>query len=78
MQIKHIQARVEMTKYKKLKKVAEMRNKTLNETIVEAIDEFTKKYTTVDPDDILFTAKKFEFKETDLSQRHAKYRFAEV
>jgi hypothetical protein len=77
MQIKHIQARVKMAKYKKLKKVAEMQNKTLNETIGEAIDEYTKKYTVIDPDDILFTAKKFKFKETDLSERHAKYRFAE-
>lgn len=77
MQIKHVQARVNMAKYKELKKVAEIQNKTLNETIEEAIDEYTQKHAVIDPDDILFTAKKFEFKEADLSMRHAKYRFAE-
>jgi|GEM_PF-6125252 len=77
MQIKHVQARVPAAKYKKLKKVAELLDKSLNETIEEAIEEYTSKYYTIDQDDILFTAEKFDFKERDLSERHAKHRFKE-
>jgi hypothetical protein len=75
--IKHVQARVDIARYRRLKKVAEIRDKTLNEILEEAIEEYTKKYMVIDPEDILFTAEKFEFKEADLSEKHAKYRFKE-
>jgi uncharacterized protein (DUF1778 family) len=73
--IKHIQARVDLNRYEKLKKAAEMRKKSLNEALKEAIDEYAERHSRVDSEDILFVSEKFDFEEEDLSKNHAKYRF---
>ncbi len=73
--IKNVQARVDISKYNKLKKVAEARQMSINDLVEAAIEEYTAKYLSIDPNDPLFKATKFDFKETDLSSRHAKYRF---
>lgn len=73
--IKNVQARMDISKYNKLKKVAEAMHMTINDAVEAAIEEYTAKYLSIDRSDPLFTSAKFDFKETDLSTRHAKYRF---
>ncbi len=76
MHIKHVQARIDIAKYNKLKKMAGAEDKSINALIADALDEYTERHAAIDPEDVLFTSAKFDFEEEDLSERHAEHRFA--